>query len=716
MARSVLRKVYNVELINIPQRRQKQFLELEPIVVQDEVIWLKEITSNIRLEVLKQRGILVICETIEHANRIGEMLKHKLPSNAVKLYTMNDMNQEKNVEKILPGEVIIATNLAGRGTDIQTDEIEASGGLHVILTFLPSNQRVEDQAFGRTARQGRRGTGLMILNVQSLGSYINATTNKVTKTQRDAVESSQLAEFEKNELPLIQVKDRLFDTFCKFLNEELRCGIKQKHNSYPNAVVSSFTDVMPTVYESNVLAAVEEQWAFFLHRIDDETLKCEDADNKCQELIGKLRDGLKNDALIKNPYYFTCIAYDIIVNEWSVRDKSKAEQALEYFRKAIKSEETQASTGWFQRLQTRVKEERSTNEFSESAQMQDSSKTTSDCETVFGAGAAHFGVAWCLILLKEADYKNKALKSFQDALNCLSNEMSLLNSTQILLEQKQAGFVNSDLYKQLNVKATILGSYLNGIQSCIEAIKRSMRLIDVIETKKYDEGNTVLKRIRHFYELERNEQERTAFKGKVLKLGNNESYSIIFNSLTTREDSMTPFTDGAEDQASITVTNAFRTISLPNEATKRSLRSRLKKRILGDKVCVLLDRSMYTDIRIKLRQTDLARITTLFNPDKTFEDLTRETALMKLKEDQTYMHALINTSSHCADLISTSTDEGRQIKKVLENRQINEIIKYIEDQPSSDETLRFDLVIKKVNENEINKLLRSNSGSKNRFI
>jgi preprotein translocase subunit SecA len=73
------------------------------------------------------------------------------------------MNQERHVEAIRKGEIIVATMIAGRGTNIQTKEIEESGGLHIILTFLPNNQRVKDQAFGRTSRQGNFGTGQMIL-------------------------------------------------------------------------------------------------------------------------------------------------------------------------------------------------------------------------------------------------------------------------------------------------------------------------------------------------------------------------------------------------------------------------------------------------------------------------------------------------------------------------------------------------------------------------
>lgn len=91
-AKNVLKDVYKVDLVNIPQLRQKQYLELETIVAQDETKWLEEICSTVLIETKKDRDVLIICENIAHANRLGDTLKIQHRSTAVKLYTMNNMN------------------------------------------------------------------------------------------------------------------------------------------------------------------------------------------------------------------------------------------------------------------------------------------------------------------------------------------------------------------------------------------------------------------------------------------------------------------------------------------------------------------------------------------------------------------------------------------------------------------------------------------------
>ena len=85
-------------------------------------------------------------------------------SGKVFIYTNDNNSESRSVEHILQcGDIIVATNLAGRGTDIKTHEkVELHGGLHVCVTFLPLNVRVEEQAFGRTARQGKKGTAHLI--------------------------------------------------------------------------------------------------------------------------------------------------------------------------------------------------------------------------------------------------------------------------------------------------------------------------------------------------------------------------------------------------------------------------------------------------------------------------------------------------------------------------------------------------------------------------
>ncbi|CAF4483411.1 unnamed protein product, partial [Didymodactylos carnosus] len=602
--------------------RQKQYLELETIVAQDETKWLKEICSTVLIETKKDRGVLIICQSIIHANRLADIFKVQHRSSAIKLYTMNNMNQEKHVEKILPGEIIIATNLAGRGTDIQTDEIEEFGGLHVVLTFMPSNQRVEDQAFGRTARQGKRGTGLMFLNLVNLIENNTANT-KESKLQRDIIESNMLNEFQNNELKLIQIKDKLFKQFCTFLNEEIRLDIRSKQGYFQtilNKTKELFKNVMPTIYETNLIAAVEEQWAMFLRKLDDNTIKLDNAEKECKKLIDKLRKDYKEENIIQNSYYHTVIANDIIVNEWSMRNSSKVKHALTYFEKAVKLDEAIS-------------------------------------------GAAHLGIAWSSLITQDKDYKKKAIESFNRSLKILSNEMSMLNSMQLILGQKQATFTGSELYKQLNTKVTILGTYLNSIQSNIGAIKKSLRLIDLIEIKQESNGN-VLENIQFYYERERNSENKLE-----IKMNKKAHYNLIFNDLTSREDS------GTFDQALITINNAYQKDQLP---------------------------SSYYGIRIKLKQVQLDRMKAIFNQKKEYLNLAKESAIDKLRNERTIWNTVRITNSFDVDLKIIHSDNKTED---LKGKQINELIGLIETK--TDDTLRFNIIIKDANVNGINKYFKS---------
>eukprot|EP00340_Litonotus_pictus_P012012 CAMPEP_0170539870 /NCGR_PEP_ID=MMETSP0209-20121228/104269_1 /TAXON_ID=665100 ORGANISM="Litonotus pictus, Strain P1" /NCGR_SAMPLE_ID=MMETSP0209 /ASSEMBLY_ACC=CAM_ASM_000301 /LENGTH=664 /DNA_ID=CAMNT_0010842049 /DNA_START=3652 /DNA_END=5643 /DNA_ORIENTATION=+ len=236
-SQDLFKQIYKVNLLIIPRFKERLFSERSGIIMHSKISWVDSITQNSLIEVMKGRAVLIINEYISNSELIYNDIVNLYDSSKVKLYNRNDLDLDTNLfSKVEEGEIIISTNLAGRGMDISTSqEVESAGGLHVIVSFLPENLRVEEQAFGRTARQGRKGTGIIILNKQDLMSipeysslldqeiinskeYHVCTNNAMNliKERRDKREQERIKQVIHSEVPDILIKDKLFKRFCEF--------------------------------------------------------------------------------------------------------------------------------------------------------------------------------------------------------------------------------------------------------------------------------------------------------------------------------------------------------------------------------------------------------------------------------------------------------------------------------------------------------------------
>jgi len=232
-------EIYKVNLIKIPTFKKSKFKKLNNINENNKNDFENQLFNAIIDHTLKQsRAVLLIFEYIFDAQNFYNLYKKKLQNNGIEiiLYLRNDNAKEKNSINTLinPKTVIISTNLAGRGTDIKISEIlEKNGGLHVIITFMPRNKRIECQAFGRAARKGERGSGQIIM--QSKESYEDLL--KLQKIEE---------EYEFNYLinlytPKIVLFNQFFDIFC----EKLRKIIMKNVSEY-------------------IINDIREQWSLFI--------------------------------------------------------------------------------------------------------------------------------------------------------------------------------------------------------------------------------------------------------------------------------------------------------------------------------------------------------------------------------------------------------------------------------------------------------------------
>ncbi|MCK9275886.1 MAG: hypothetical protein M0P57_12440 [Syntrophales bacterium] len=155
--------IYNLVKVEIPTHAPKRITFYpEKVCASHEEKWDCVMTEIVK-EHAAGRAVLVGTRSI----RESENLHERLIASGVESTVLNALHHEREAAIIAMAgkrkKITIATNMAGRGTDILVDrDVIEAGGLHVIATERHESRRVDMQLFGRTARQGVPGTGHMI--------------------------------------------------------------------------------------------------------------------------------------------------------------------------------------------------------------------------------------------------------------------------------------------------------------------------------------------------------------------------------------------------------------------------------------------------------------------------------------------------------------------------------------------------------------------------
>ena len=152
------RDIYNMYVITIPTNRPVARQDFGDLLFATKEGKYKAIVNEIKERHKTGQPVLVGTVAVETSELISEKLKKmKIPHEV-----LNAKNHAREAEIIAKagdkGAVTIATNMAGRGTDIKlTDEVKALGGLFVIGTERHESRRIDNQLRGRSGRQGDPG-------------------------------------------------------------------------------------------------------------------------------------------------------------------------------------------------------------------------------------------------------------------------------------------------------------------------------------------------------------------------------------------------------------------------------------------------------------------------------------------------------------------------------------------------------------------------------
>ena len=161
------REIYGMDVIEIPTNRPVQRVDLDDAVYMTKKEKFRAVVEEIKKAHAKNQPVLVGTITIETSELLSNMLRREEIAHQVLNAKFHELEAEIVAQAGVAGAVTIATNMAGRGTDIKLDEeARAAGGLKIIGTERHESRRIDNQLRGRSGRQGDPGESRFYISLE----------------------------------------------------------------------------------------------------------------------------------------------------------------------------------------------------------------------------------------------------------------------------------------------------------------------------------------------------------------------------------------------------------------------------------------------------------------------------------------------------------------------------------------------------------------------
>jgi preprotein translocase subunit SecA len=181
-----INSIYGLDVVRIPLHRPSQRSYDRPQIFRTQADKWRAVADSVeRLAIAAGRPVLIGTRSVKASEEVSAVLAERGIEHALLNAKQDQLESEVVALAGQPHRVTVATNMAGRGTDIQLGPgVAERGGLHVILTEYHESRRIDRQLFGRCARQGDPGSceAIVSLNDEIYTVYAPATTALIARS------------------------------------------------------------------------------------------------------------------------------------------------------------------------------------------------------------------------------------------------------------------------------------------------------------------------------------------------------------------------------------------------------------------------------------------------------------------------------------------------------------------------------------------------------